>query len=91
MQGMTKKSPGPLAPPALSLPSLKMTALSYSCTTLTQLTVRLEVIQEMSLPLTFTHMQRERGSVARNRRNEAAVRKREQIPGPSGSATNEVL
>ena len=34
---MTKKSPGPLAPPALSLPSLKMTALSYSCTTLTHM------------------------------------------------------
>ena len=28
--------PGPLAPPGLILPSLKMTALSYSCTTLMQ-------------------------------------------------------
>ena len=28
--------PGPLAPPDLSLPSLKITALSYSCTTLMQ-------------------------------------------------------
>ena len=28
-----KKSPGPLAPPDFSLPSLKMTALSYSWTT----------------------------------------------------------
>ena len=36
MQGMTKKMPGPLAPPGLSLPNLKMTALSYSCTTLIQ-------------------------------------------------------
>ena len=35
MQGMTKKTPGPEAPPDKSLPSLKMTALSYSCTTLT--------------------------------------------------------
>ena len=34
-QGMTKKTPGPLAPPVNSLPSLKMTALSYSWTTLT--------------------------------------------------------
>ena len=65
---MTKNRPGPLAPPALRRPSLKMTALSYSWTTL-------------------THMKRERGRVARNRRNETAVRKREQIPGPSGSAT----
>ena len=32
---MMKKTPGPLAPPDSSLPSLKMTALSYSCTTLT--------------------------------------------------------
>ena len=32
---MTKKTPGPLAPPATSRPSLKMTALSYSWTTLT--------------------------------------------------------
>ena len=32
---MTKKTPGPLAPPDTSLPSLKMTALSYSWTTLT--------------------------------------------------------
>ncbi len=31
MQGMMKKSPGPTAPPFLILPSLKMTALSYSC------------------------------------------------------------
>ena len=67
-----KNRPGPFAPPALSLPSLKMTALSYSWTTL-------------------THMKRERGRVARNRRNETAVRKREQIPGPSGSATIEVF
>ena len=34
-QGITKKTPGPLAPPVRSLPSLKMTALSYSWTTLT--------------------------------------------------------
>ena len=67
-----KNRPGPFAPPALSLPSLKMTALSYSWTTL-------------------THMKRERGRVARNRRNETAVRKREQIPGPSGSAAIEVF
>ena len=32
---MTKNTPGPLAPPVSSLPSLKMTALSYSWTTLT--------------------------------------------------------
>ena len=32
---MTKKTPGPLAPPVSSLPSLKMTALSYSWTTFT--------------------------------------------------------
>ena len=32
---MTKKTPGPLAPPVTSLPSLKMTALSYSWTTFT--------------------------------------------------------
>ena len=32
---MTKNTPGPLAPPDTSLPSLKMTALSYSWTTLT--------------------------------------------------------
>ena len=32
---MTKKTPGPLAPPVKSLPSLKITALSYSWTTLT--------------------------------------------------------
>ena len=30
-QGMTKKTPGPRAPPVSSRPSLKMTALSYSC------------------------------------------------------------
>ena len=35
MQGMTKKTPGPRAPPATRRPSLKMTARSYSCTTLT--------------------------------------------------------
>ena len=35
MQGMTKKTPGPEAPPDRSLPSLKMTALSYSWTTFT--------------------------------------------------------
>ena len=29
-QGITKKTPGPLAPPVSSLPSRKMTALSYS-------------------------------------------------------------
>ena len=34
-QGMTKKTPGPRAPPVSSLPSLKMTALSYSWTTFT--------------------------------------------------------
>ena len=34
-QGMTKNTPGPLAPPVKSLPSLKITALSYSWTTLT--------------------------------------------------------
>ena len=34
MQGMTKKTPGPEAPPVSSRPSLKMTALSYSWTTL---------------------------------------------------------
>ena len=33
--GMMKNTPGPLAPPDRSLPSLKMTALSYSWTTLT--------------------------------------------------------
>ena len=32
---MTKKTPGPRAPPDTSLPSLKITALSYSWTTLT--------------------------------------------------------
>ena len=32
---MTKKTPGPLASPVRSRPSLKMTALSYSCTTFT--------------------------------------------------------
>ena len=31
-----KKTPGPRAPPDNSRPSLKMTALSYSCTTFTQ-------------------------------------------------------
>ena len=36
MHGMIKKIPGPFAPPGLSLPSLKITALSYSCTTLIQ-------------------------------------------------------
>ena len=36
MHGTMKKRPGPLALPDLSLPSLKMTALSYSCTTFTQ-------------------------------------------------------
>ena len=30
-----KNTPGPLAPPDNNLPSLKMTALSYSCTTFT--------------------------------------------------------
>ena len=34
-QGMMKKTPGPLAPPDKSLPSRKMTDLSYSWTTLT--------------------------------------------------------
>ena len=33
IQGMMKKIPGPFDPPFASLPSLKMTALSYSCTT----------------------------------------------------------
>ena len=32
---MTKKTPGPRAPPVSSRPSLKMTALSYSWTTFT--------------------------------------------------------
>ena len=32
---MMKKTPGPLAPPVSSRPSLKMTALSYSWTTFT--------------------------------------------------------
>ena len=32
---MMKKTPGPLAPPDSSRPSLKMTALSYSWTTFT--------------------------------------------------------
>ena len=32
---MMKNTPGPLAPPDRSLPSLKMTALSYSWTTFT--------------------------------------------------------
>ena len=36
MHGRMKNRPGPLAPPDLRRPSLKMTALSYSCTTLTQ-------------------------------------------------------
>ena len=31
IQGMTKNNPGPTAPPFLIFPSLKMTALSYSC------------------------------------------------------------
>ena len=30
-QGMMKNTPGPLAPPDSSRPSLNMTALSYSC------------------------------------------------------------
>ena len=30
-QGRMKKTPGPLAPPINNLPSLKITALSYSC------------------------------------------------------------
>lgn len=34
MHGSTKNIPGPLGPPFLSLPSLNITALSYSCTTL---------------------------------------------------------
>ena len=33
-QGITKKTPGPLAPPERSRPSRNMTALSYSWTTL---------------------------------------------------------
>ena len=33
MHGITKKRPGPLAPPGISLPSLNITTLSYSCTT----------------------------------------------------------
>ena len=36
MQGMTKKTPGPRAPPDRRRPSLKMTALSYSWTTFTE-------------------------------------------------------
>lgn len=36
MQGMMKNIPGPLDPPRTNRPSLKMTARSYSCTTLTQ-------------------------------------------------------
>ena len=35
MQGITKKTPGPLALPVSILPSLKTTALSYSWTTFT--------------------------------------------------------
>ena len=35
MQGMTKKTPGPLALPVSILPSLKTTARSYSWTTFT--------------------------------------------------------
>merc|ERR550532_1885426 len=33
-QGMIKKTPGPRAPPVRSRPRRKMTARSYSCTTL---------------------------------------------------------
>ena len=36
MQGRMKNIPGPLAPPALSLPSRNMTDLSYSWTTFTE-------------------------------------------------------
>lgn len=36
MQGIIKNIPGPRAPPLSSLPSLNITTLSYSCTTLMQ-------------------------------------------------------
>jgi len=36
MHGKTKKMPGPRDPPLRSRPNLKMTARSYSCTTLKQ-------------------------------------------------------
>ena len=169
-----KKRPGPLAPPARSLPSRKMTALSYSCTTCTiptcciyMCTVRkqsickmsslhadmcihpyvlyqstqsqLKVVQSIvnnedflwlsfnnrglllwhprylisyeisyemtsspsssirisssssSNVITLTHMQREKGRVARKRRKETAVKKSEQMPGPSGSSENKFI
>ena len=46
-QGMIIISPGPLAPPFLILPSLKMTALSYSVTVWKS--KRIDVSRELGL------------------------------------------
>ena len=54
--GTTKKTPGPLAPPAKSLPSLKITALSNSWTTFTtKIRERGRVMRMMMIAMTVNN------------------------------------
>ena len=89
-----KKIPGPLAPPARSLPSRNMTDLSYSWTTSTnifhQTLDNLFCIKVKTLHYvhgsTLTQKKREKGRVRRTRRRENIARRRAQHPGPATSA-----
>ena len=66
-QGMIKKTPGPLAPPDSSRPSLNMTALSYSLMVLVGNNYSLALLPTWT---TFTTKKREKGRVIMMRRME---------------------
>ena len=73
-----KKTPGPLAPPLRSLPSLKMTALSYSLLVFDQ--QDLLHFTYSNTCTTFTTKNKESGKVAAMRSREHPVRKMEKSP-----------
>ena len=76
---MTKKTPGPQAPPVSSRPSLKMTALSYSC----KFGDISSSDEDQPTWTTFTTKKRDSGRVTMIRKREKIVRARAQTPGPS--------
>ena len=73
------------APPFLSLPSLNMTALSYSCTTCTLV---IKMMGMLVVKLTLIQRHREKGRVAMINKMERQVKIQAADPGPCGSAAN---
>ena len=72
---MTKKTPGPRAPPVSSRPSLKMTALSYSC----KFGDISSSDEDQPTWTTFTTKKRDSGRVTMIRKRENIVRAKAQI------------